>query len=439
MILNRHTIYISLLTIGFIASCTVPKKVQQPSASSPVAVIDTAAVNNEDAFFGHIFSSYPGVFDAVLKNRSALNVQIIYTEIFRNGKETPVLVDHYFNMNNPAYFYPASTIKLPVALLALEKAARIGTKLQKDITNASMITEAAFNGQSAVYNDPNTRDGRPTIAQYVKKIFLVSDNDAFNRLYEFVGQEEINEQLHKKGYKDAQVLHRLDVFLSEDENRHTNPVGFYDTSGNVLYEQPLLFNKKIYAKRNEVLGNGYYSKGKLVNKPMSFSGKNRVSLQDLHTMFRSVIFPQAVPASQRFNLSENDRLFVMKYMSQFPRESQFPSYDSSYADGYAKAIMYGNDRNPLPGNIRIFNKSGTAYGQLVDVAYVMDAKNNIEFMVSAAIYCNSDGILNDDTYDYDTIGYPFLKNLGKALYNYEAKRKKNYIPDFSPFIFAYDK
>ncbi len=57
----------------------------------------------------------------------------------------------------------------------------------------------------------------------------------------------------------------------------------------------------------------------------------------------------------------------------------------------------------------VFNKPGWTYGFLIDAAYIADFKNNIEFMISACIYTNSDGILNDDKYDYDTIGYPFLK------------------------------
>jgi hypothetical protein len=64
---------------------------------------------------------------------------------------------------------------------------------------------------------------------------LVSDNEAFNRLYEFLGQEYINNALHKMDYKNAQILHRLQVSLNDDQNRITNPVTFYDTSGKMLY------------------------------------------------------------------------------------------------------------------------------------------------------------------------------------------------------------
>ncbi|MFZ4771594.1 MAG: hypothetical protein ACOYLO_15530, partial [Ferruginibacter sp.] len=136
---------------------------------------------------------------------------------------------------------------------------------------------------------------------------------------------------------------------------------------------------------------------------------------------------------------EADRRFVLQYMSQLPSESVNPSYDSSYYDAYAKFILYGSEKGSLPKNIRIFNKVGDAYGQLVEVAYIVDFEKNIEFMVSAAIYCNKDEILNDDKYDYNTIGFPFLKNLGRIIYEYETKREKKFQPDLSPLIFTYDK
>ena len=92
----------------------------------------------------------------------------------------------------------------------------------------------------------------------------------------------------------------------------------------------------------------------------------------------------------------------------------------------------------IPNNIRIFNKPGDAYGHLIDAAYIVDFKHKIEFFLSAVIYCNSDGILNDDKYDYDNIGKPFMKNLGELIYDYELKRIYKNRPDLSPFLFTYD-
>lgn len=127
-------------------------------------------------------------------------------------------------------------------------------------------------------------------------------------------------------------------------------------------------------------------------------------------------------------------------MSQFPGESIFPGYDSTnYPDAYGKFLLYGSRKEPLPKNIRIFNKEGDAYGELLDIAYIVDLDKNIEFFLSAAINCNTNGIINDDNYAYDTLGFPFMKNLGEVIYNYESKRKKQYQPDLSSFRINYDK
>ena len=96
-------------------------------------------------------------------------------------------------------------------------------------------------------------------------------------------------------------------------------------------------------------------------------------------------------------------------------------------------------RMTSPRISRIFNKEGDAYGFLTDIAYIVDFKNNVEFMLSATIYCNQDGILNDDKYDYETIGLPFMKNLGRLIYDYELKRERLVKPDLSTFKLVYDK
>ena len=121
-----------------------------------------------------------------------------------------------------------------------------------------------------------------------------------------------------------------------------------------------------------------------------------------------------------------------------PGESKTPVYDTNeFYDNYVKMIYYGSEKTAPDPNLRIFNKVGWSYGFLIDACYVADFKNNIEFTLSAVIYCNSDGILNDDKYDYKTVGYPFLKNLGKVIYDYELKRNRKYPADLSSVKFNY--
>ncbi len=383
---------------------------------------------------------YPQYFEAIIKNSNNLNVQIIYTQVNRLANGSPNLTAHYFNVNADKYFYPASAVKLPLVLLALQK---LNELKDKGIDrNSSMITEMAYSGQSEVFNDATAMDGRPTVAHYIKKILMVSDNDAYNRLYEFLGQDYINAELKKKGFTNAQILHRLNIFLTEAENRNTNPVKFYHASGKMIYEQAAQNNTAKYAARKDSLGNGYYSGGKLINKPMDFSKKNKLGLEELNRIVISIVFPDKVKASERFNISEDDRQFVLKYMSQYPTESLYPSYaadTANYWAAYCKFLYYGAAKTKPDENIRIFNKIGNAYGHLIDAAYIVDYKNKIEFFVSAIIYCNSDGILNDDKYDYNTVGFPFMKNLGRVIYDYELKRNNKNKPDLSPVLFTYDK
>lgn len=383
-----------------------------------------------------LLKAAPFLRDSILSNKDSFHLQIIYTEIDRKKNGEPKFTDHYFNVNPESYFYPASTVKLPIALLALQKLHELNIPgLDR---NTTMITETDYRGQTAVYNDPTTSDGRPTVANYIKKIFLASDNDAFNRLYEFLGQEYINNTLHRMGYEDAQILHRLEISLSEDQNRHSNPVRFFDNNGKLIYEKPAEASQLEYAKRNTKLGKGYMSGDKIINEPFDFSKKNRLSLQDLHLILRSVIFPKEVAVKKRFHISEDDYAFVRKYMSMFPRESDYPFYDSTeFGDTYVKFLLFGGEKKWPDSNIRIFNKPGDAYGFMLDIDYVVDFKNKIEFMISAVIYCNSDGILNDNKYDYDTIGYPFYRHLGQIIYNYELTRKRKHSPDLSMFQFNY--
>jgi hypothetical protein len=80
---------------------------------------------------------------------------------------------------------------------------------------------------------------------------------------------------------------------------------------------------------------------------------------------------------------------------------------------------------------------GWAYGCLTDISYVADFTNKIEYMLTATIYVNSDGVLNDNKYDYETIGWPFMYKLGQSIYRFELQRARKYRPNLSAFRMEY--
>ena len=401
-----------------------------------------------DKLLVNILKKKPELFGKILAEPAKYRVQILYTQIDRDKNNMPTFKSYAYRINKEEYFYPASTVKFPACLLALEKLNQLNIK---DLTRQSwMLSDSAFEGQiKQTTDDTNVENGgMPTIEHYIKKILLVSDNDAFNRLYEFMGQEAFNETLYKKGYKDLRIVHRLQIPMTREQNRRSNPIVFRNKSKGDewlltdLYRQPMLINPKIYEpSAPKKIGRGYMQNGKIVEEPFDFTYKNCFPLENQQAILRGVLFPESVPKEQRFDLTNDDYQLIYKYMSQFPTETSNPPYkkDTAMYDSYCKFLMFGDSKKPIPSSIRIFNKVGDAYGFLLDNAYIVDFEKKIEFMLTTVIYCNSDGIFNDDKYDYETVGYPFMANLGKTIYDFEVKRKRKMKPNLSKFIINYDK
>jgi hypothetical protein len=389
---------------------------------------------SNDSFLQKLMEKEPAKFGEILKNPNEYRVQIIYTQIDRDKNNIPHFKEYSYRLNPSEYFYPASTVKMPLAIMALDK---INSLKTPGLDKSTMLYYDSVGArQETIYNNPYAQDGKQTIEQAIREIFLVSDNNAANRLFEFIGQESIHQKLAEKGYPDAYIRNRLELGRTQDESRQTQAIDFFDKNGKKIFHQPAQYNKQNLPYYNAFLGKGYYnSMDSLIMGPLDFSVKNRIYLNDLHHILQSVIFYDQTPLKQRFNLSKEDRKFLLKWMHTLPTESTYPTYDTAeYWPSYCKFMFMGAEKGPIPSNIKIFNKVGDAYGFLLDISYIVDTVNKVEFMVSGVIYCNKDGIINDSKYDYDTVGYPFYKNLGHLLYEYELKRRKAYLPNFDSIL-----
>lgn len=378
------------------------------------------------------------ILHEVTENKSQYRLQIIYTQINRDKHNKPSFRNFYYNYDSLLYFNPASTVKLPAAILALQKLNEIN---RKDINKYTAICfDSSFPAQTKAHNDTTSENGLASIAHYIKRALLISENEPYNRLYQFLGQQYFNRELHKKGYKDARIVRQFMGF-SEEGNRHTNPVYFTDKNGNIIYRQQPAYNTDSFDySRSVKIGKAYLNnKDSLVNEPFDFTRHNNISLLSLQQILQSVIFPEAMPANKRFNLSQDDYSFLRQYLSQYPGETNYPNYDSNtYYNSYVKFFFNDSSHN-IPSHIRIFNKVGWAYGFSTDVAYIADFKNNTEFMLAATLYVNSDEILNDNKYEYETIALPFMHALGKLIYEYELNRKKKHLPKLDVFKINYEK
>lgn len=376
------------------------------------------------------------LFQRVLQHPEEYRYQIIYTEINRDKNNRPTFRNYYLNVDSLAYFNPASTVKLPLAILSLEKLHALrqhGVDME-----TPMQFDSSRTWHRPLYGDSTSPNGLPTVAHFIRKALLVSDNDAYNRMYQFVGQQETNRRLQKMGYPDLRITRQF-MSLTPEQNRYTNPIRFVREDKSPIWQQPEAYNPDPFDFSHiNKMGKGYLNaKDSLVNEPIDFTFANNLTVAQLQGILQAVMFPRDVPANRRFNLDQKDLDFLYRYLSQYPSESDDPKYDTAkFYNSYVK-FFFRDESHAMPPQVRVFNKVGWAYGCLTDVSYVADFGNKVEFMLTATIYVNADGILNDDKYEYEEVGWPFLYQLGQTIYLYELQRKRAQKPDLRSFEMKY--
>ena len=355
-------------------------------------------------------------------------IQVLYTEIDRKQDGTVALKTHRWGADSTQYFYPASTVKMPAAILALQWMNEHGAQ---GLTPQTLLfhgagTAPAAAPQTAATSDTTSASGYPSVAHYLRKIFLVSDNDAYNRLFELLGPTYMNHALHRASIRGGRLQHRVGVGgFNTETHAWLNPVRFVN-GVNTPYrigERYDDYYDPLPQLKGQQRGTGYTTNdGELVREPFDFSHKNYLSVRNLHDILLRAVLPEAVPKQQRFKLTQNDYALLRSAMGQRPRESDSPRYDKP--DNYVKFWMYGDqpEETKIPDGLRIYNKVGWAYGYLTDAAYITDAESGREFLLVGTIHVNENRIFNDGVYEYETIGLPFFGELGRAVLAHERRK-----------------
>ncbi|WP_430412417.1 serine hydrolase [Kordia sp.] len=362
----------------------------------PIVLFSCAKQKDFDDPIQFALASDAEEIQQVMRNLEAHEVQIMVTDSEGTNFD--------FQLNDFDYFYPASSVKFPIALLALEKANNIPT----------IDSETLFQIQGDSV--------KTTIQKEVQKIFAVSDNEAYNRLFDFLRKDSITDALRKKTSYLVRISHRLST---SNPASTTSKAVTFTKNDSVVYFQKEAQNRSIDALDLKRIhkGKGFYRNDSLVNEPMNFSKKNYIPLQTLHQLMYRFHHTKSQRKETVFNLSDEDREFVKKVMHKTPKQQGFT--DDEYYDSYVKFFMYGDTKEAIPAHIKIYNKVGYAYGYLTDCAHIVDKKNDISFTVTATIHVNKNQIFNDDTYEYETIGIPFLAELGRKIHQFYLEKQKN--------------
>jgi len=273
--------------------------------------------------------------------------------------------------------------------------------------------------------DALSNDSVPSIKNYISKALIVSDNESYNRLYEFVSPGFCEQRLSELGFNKARIISRFSS-CDSTENRHTNSFKFYNDSNDLIYSQPpAFFSKKITPPFSTMkIGKAHYAKGKTINTPKDFSKSNCFPLNYMHDLLIELIYPSLNSAA--FSITESDREYLLNCLSSSPQNCDITPIKTNavYNEFMTNYLYYGAqkkaEKNP---DLEIYNIVGQSYGFLSDISYFQDSKNNVEFFLSAVIYANSSEVVGNGGYQYETVGFPFLQELGKTIYNFELKNK----------------
>ena len=344
-------------------------------------------------------------------------LQVLISEVVEHDGR-PTLRRHGFRVD-AKYFYPASTIKLAAAIVACQELDRLAEVHDGGVgLDTPVELQPEFDDESLEAADPTNLDGGTiTVGHEIRKLFIVSNNTAYNRLYDLVGQEELNTAMWAAGLSSARLSHRLSISRTTEQNRTTRAVKLVAATGPI----------ELAGKRSELdltvrdvpgieVGERYISRGTTIQRPMDFSTKNRVSLVDLQDMLVKATRPDIDLGTPGFALSEAHREHLLAAMRELPRESTNPTYDpTKYPDAWVKFLLPGLDRVAPRGAFTIYNKIGLAYGFMIENAYVVHEPSGRSLFVTAAIYANPNATLNDNIYGYENTSLPFLADLGEAI------------------------
>ncbi|MEM9372838.1 MAG: serine hydrolase [Planctomycetota bacterium] len=344
------------------------------------------------------------------------------------------------------YFYPASSIKLFAAIAAFEQieglsrlygrpdANRVGreTPLSESTGMAVMPWSAPVLGSNPLLV---SRAGDMRLDQAAHEALVVSDNRAYNLLYDFLGQDDLALRMQAWGAWDSWVVHRLALGESEFDGRRAPRILIRAPGGQQIQigerfseisDRCLAGMKPTQEHRTPtegyVVGSGYIADGMVVEGSFDFSGKNYASLEDLQSVLCQLVRPDVrihlgctgdqpvlattvlrMPVDSSLDLTDSQRAKLVRSATMRPRESRLPRYDpEQYPDDYVKFLLPGLIKVRPQEEWRVVNKIGLAYGFVTENAYVEHLPTGNAVFVAAVIHRNPNGIYNDGIYDYDT-------------------------------------
>jgi beta-lactamase class A len=183
-------------------------------------------MSSNDDFIRNILKNDPAQrFERILQNDDSYRVQIALSVVRHDAQGGLDKLERHSYRAGAEYFYPASTVKVCAAVAALQTLRERSRTLQLPLGITSRLVmhpSPSDSPQEAERVDhSNLTDQTITVLHEIRKLFLVSDNPAFNRLFNLVGQRELNQRMWSAGLTSVRIRHRLydRVFANPPDER----------------------------------------------------------------------------------------------------------------------------------------------------------------------------------------------------------------------------
>ncbi len=354
-----------------------------------------------------------GSFSALLRDPEAHRLQILVAELVVEADGRQRLVPHGYRVG-AQYVYPASAIKTFVAVAAMRALAAIEAPPVDLDTPLALCTSSAR--RCTITRDrSNLGGGTVTVGHEIRKMQIVSDNRAFNRLYDFVGHRALNEDLQRLGFHDVHVEHRLSTSELPSMRRRTPRMQL--RPGRALVERAARDSDLTASITDPGVAVGHAHIGPGGGRkpgPMDFADRNAAPVCALQRLTVALVAPTL--AGVDLGLDPDHREFLLAAMQADPHASTNPRFtDPAQSIDRFKPLLPGIARVLPAAQVQYINKAGKAYGFHVENAFIKDTRSGRAFFVTAAIYADRDGIVGDDNYAYADVSVPFFADLGELL------------------------
>jgi hypothetical protein len=247
--------------------------------------------------------------------------------------------DHRGTATHADNWWPASTVKFPVAVAALERLTALGFGPDARIT---------FHYEK----EPVTQ----TVSEIVRKALIPSDNHSYDRLGEIVGFDELNKGfLSPKNGFFRSVLQR--GYSGRKKDAATR-------RGTLRYSSALTLEQDGRVESlPERVGKGHYD---------CPEHGNCMPLMELAEAMRRVMLHEHLPKAQRFDLGRANLELLRKALgSERPRGL-----------GVVNGLRSGFGESP----IEVFHKPGFALDWFSDVVFVRSVRDGRRYIVAMAGY-----------------------------------------------------